>query len=183
MQFKQKKSKKILLTVIPLGIIAVAAVYIFVFNGSLFGWQLRQEDPSNINLGPPTEEEANTGTKIKEKSIEQNQGKPTVGDNTPPAGQTDTISVGFSAINQNEGMLQIRVMIQEVLSEGTCVLTLSQNGKSVTKTADVYPTASISTCRGFDVATSELNSGSWDITVEVTSGERKGHAATNTQIN
>lgn len=184
MHLKQKKSKKTLFVLSASVIIITAALlYIFAFNGAIFGWQFRSDTPSNVNLAPPTDEERDAGQQIKEDAVNQNpQGKPTTEENSAP-NATGTLQVGFSAVNQNEGKLQIRIMIQEVLPSGSCTATFSQDSKIVTKTAAVYPTASISTCQGFDIATSELGTGTWKVTVEVTSGSRKGQVTTDRQIN
>lgn len=182
MKLKQKKSKKPLL--ITVGVVALlvigACIYIFGFNGSIFGWQFRKESTTNLN--PPSKEESQAGQQTKEASVEAAQGKPSTGDDTPTS-DSGMLSVEFSAVNQNQGTLQVRLMIQEVLADGTCTLTLTQDSHAVTKEAALYPTANISTCQGFDIPVSELSAGMWNIAIDIASGSKKGQATTTIQIN
>lgn len=183
MKITQKSNKKIF---IILGVLIVLigglSYYVFALNGNLFGWQFRKEN-SSINMDPPTEEQIKAGEQAKQETVEDDQGKPGAGDDTPTPDTSGPLDVGFSAVNQNGDVLQVRIMVQEVLSSGECTLTLTNGAKTVTKTAAVYPTASISTCKGFDVPVSELSSGAWNLTVDVVSNDRNGKTATGIQIN
>lgn len=184
MKITQKKNKK--LYIIIVGIIVLLAglsYYVFALNGNLFGWQFHKDDASSVNMDPPTTEQVKAGQDAKKETVEENQGKPGTGDDTPTPSPSGALTVGFSAINQNDGKLQIRTMIEEILSSGQCNLTLTDGSKNVTKSAAVYPTASISTCQGFDIPVSELSNGTWNITVNVTSGDRSGQATTSFQVN
>ena len=184
MKITQKKNKKLIIAIAIIAILlAGLSYYVFALNGSLFGWQFHKEEASSINMDPPTDEQVKTGQDAKAQTIEEDQGKPGVGNDTSTPNPSDTITIGFSAINQNDGKLQIRTMIQEVLSTGQCNLTLTDGDKTVSKSATVYPNASISTCQGFDVPVSELSSSTWSITINVTSGDRSGQATTSFQVN
>lgn len=171
---------------IILGFVLLAAgilCYAFILNGSIFGWQFYPNSPTSINLQPPTSTEKETGQQIKKDSVEYNQGKPTNNDSPSSTSPSNAIVVGFSAINQNDTTLQVRTIIQEVLSTGSCDITFQKSDQIVTKTAPVYPNASISTCQGFDIPIEELSPGTWEVTVKITSSNRSGSIATTTQIN
>jgi flagellar basal body-associated protein FliL len=184
MEITQKKSKKIYIIITIIAVfVAALSYYIFAMNGSIFGWKFKKADDSSINLAPPTDEQTKAGQQVKQETIENNQGKPNSSDDTPDTTTSDTLSVGFSAVNQNDNKLQVRIMVQEVPSSGTCTLTLTNGSQTVTKTASVYPTAAISTCQGFDVPVSELSSGAWSVTVDVVSGTKNGRVTTSFQIN
>lgn len=72
--------------------------------------------------------------------------------------------------------LVIRVTIDQVLSSGSCALTLTDASKtkSVTRTADISQNPSSSTCQGFDVPISELKSGEWSMIVKVNGNNKTG---------
>lgn len=178
---KKRNTKIVIVLAIIFVFAASASYYVLALNGAIFGWQLRK-DSSSVDLQPPTEEEKEAGRQVKEDVVEKAEGKPTNSD-IPSSGSSSTIVAGFSAINQNDDALQIRTIIQEVLSSGSCIITLKKDNQTVTKTTSVYPNASISTCQGFDIPTSELSPGTWDITIKVTSDNRDGSATTTTQIN
>ncbi len=82
--------------------------------------------------------------------------------------------INYKAVTN--GSLSIRTTIDQKLSTGTCTLTLTNKttGKTVTKTADVFANPSSSTCKGFDVPTSSLSSGTWNISISVRSGSALG---------
>lgn len=184
MNITQKKNKKLYLIIAAIFVLLAGfSYYVFALNGNLFGWQFRKDETSSVNMDPPTDDQVKAGQNAKEETVEEDQGKPGTGDGTPTPNLSGALTVGFSAVNQNDSKLQVRVMIEEVLSSGQCNLTLTDSSKTVTKSAAVYPTASISTCQGFDIPVSELSNGTWNITVNVISGGRNGQATTSFQVN
>lgn len=93
--------------------------------------------------------------------------------NTPePASLTGVISHA-SVRNDN---LVIRTTINQFLSSGDCSLTLtrSSDSKTVTKRTSIAAGPSTSSCDGFDIPTTELGSGNWDIVINLKSGDRQG---------
>lgn len=71
--------------------------------------------------------------------------------------------------------ITIRVIIDQYLREGNCVLELTSGDVVVySKAANVVPMVSTSSCDGFDVPFSELGSGVFGITVKVEAGEKTG---------
>lgn len=184
MKIKQKNTKKLYIALAVVAVIITGlSYYVFTLNGNLFGWKFRSDETSSINMDPPTKEQVKAGEDTKQETVESDQGKPGTGDDTPTPDPSGALTVGFSAVNQNDGKLQVRIMIDEVLSSGECTLTLTNGNKTVTKTAAVYPTASITTCQGFDVPVSELSNGAWNVTIAVTSGDRNGQSTTSIQVN
>jgi len=75
--------------------------------------------------------------------------------------------------------LQVRVISDELLANGSCVLSLQQNGVSkYEQTVEVFPTARTTTCKGFSVDTASLPKGNYSATVRIISGDRAGQAST-----
>lgn len=184
MKLKQKSSKKVL--IISVSVVALLLIglsyYVFAMNGSLFGWKFRSDTTSDsINLEPPTKEQQQAGSEIKQENIDTN--KPGTGSEVPETPSDATkLSVNFTSVNQNGDTLRARAQISPLISSGTCTLTLTKDSASITKTASVYPTATVTTCQGFDIPTSELSPGMWTLDLDVTSEGKTGHAATSIQV-
>ncbi len=73
------------------------------------------------------------------------------------------------------GVLRVRVNIDQYATGGTCTLNLIQNGKSIYNM--VVPTidsAATATCEGFDVATEGLPKGATKIVIKITAGGKSG---------
>lgn len=94
--------------------------------------------------------------------------------------QTLTGAINYTAVANNN--LVIRTTINQMLDSGTCQLTLTNGTKTVTKTSEIAQNPSSSTCKGFDVPTSELGSGNWNIRIEVNSPNRNGTLTGNTSV-
>jgi len=182
----QKSSKKSLIIGAAILLVVSAAslsYYIFSMNGSIFGWQLNQADPvadsvisptNTVNLEPATNSQKQSGSDAKTATVEKDKAEKTA---------TTDLTVGFTTIDQTKDTLRVRISIQELISNGTCKLTLRKSTDTVTKTAATYATASISTCQGFDIPTSELSKGEWTVDVTVTTASTSGKASTLTKVN
>jgi hypothetical protein len=185
MKLKQTTIRKpiIIATIVAAVIVASSSYYVFAMNGSIFGWKLHKDTSgdSSINLSPATDEEKQAGSDVKQQTADP--GKPDV--SSDPTGNdtagTD-LPITFTAVNQNGAKLQVRAEIQALVSNGTCTLTLTKGGATVTKNAPTQATASVSTCQGFDVATSELSPGTWTLTLNVSADGKTGQASTTTNV-
>ena len=70
--------------------------------------------------------------------------------------------------------LHIRNEISSYLSSGSCVLELSSGAKIVTRSTQIIPSASTSTCMGFDIPISELSPGEWSIKINISGDDKNG---------
>ena len=129
-------------------------------------------DVNTIDFKPPTAEQIETGNDIKDAAIEAESA-------IPPTGE---VTLTITAANQNENVLQIRTLIQATTNSGVCTLTLTMQGKVVTKTAPVQAMSSASTCAGFDIPVSELGKGLWSIDVAFENTTINGSASTTVEI-
>lgn len=167
------KNKKIILPILAvLILLVISGVYLLGFKGSLFGWQPAANKSA---YDAPTKEQVDAGTAVKDASNQNsNSGENPndVGSDHPDKPVTNhgdskaTASLTITAVNQNDGLLQIRTLIGALTNEGTCTLTLTRSGKTIiTRSADVQATTNSTTCKGFDIPVSELSSGEWQATV------------------
>ena len=102
----------------------------------------------------------------KEEIVQYEGGNPNELDNI-------TGVVTYAGVSGND--LMVRVNIDQYLNSGECMLLLSTAGNIVySNVARVIDSASTATCEGFNVPMYLLESGHYNITVEVTSGDKKG---------
>lgn len=189
---KNKSSKKLILTLVILVIVAAgtASAYAYYLNNRTSSdstktpqTELSADDP-NYFAKPdttPVPDIANTkgdpSNKIPVQSTPNSNDQNTP---TPPS----TITGSITSKNKTSTTLQIRVLIDQILSGGTCKLTLTNKstGTTVVKSADILASPSSSTCKGFDIALSELKSGTYDITIAITSESQTGTITGNVGI-
>lgn len=95
---------------------------------------------------------------------------------TPQQNTPATSPIPISITRADGSPLQVGVIINELLSSGTCTLKLSRSGSSdITQTAEVFNGPSYTTCRGFSVE--GVPSGTWKLTVIINSENRSGSAS------
>lgn len=88
---------------------------------------------------------------------------------------TEELSGVISYAGKSGENVVIRVVIDQYLGEGSCVLELTNDDVVVySKETSVIPMVSTSSCDGFDIPLSELGSGLFGITIKVKAGEKAG---------
>ncbi len=182
-------SKKfVAVSIILLAIVLAGGAYGYVYalGGDLFGWTktVAPAPSKSPNLQPATKEQIQSGEAAKQKTINSssNSVKGTVDTSTPSPSPTNgsnpSVNVTITAANEDQTskILQVRAIIGVLTNDGTCTLTLTKGTQTVTKTANVQAQASESTCQGFDVPTSELSTGTWNIALHFENGQYQGDA-------
>ena len=163
MQINKKNHKKLVVILVAL-IVALA--------GGATAWALTRadettkdatDDKPKIDYGKPSDEQIDQGEVIKEDVTKEQE-------NASATSQSVTIT----AANQVDATLSVRALIEPLTDAGNCTIDMtSASGKSYTATVPVQAVSSSSTCAGFDIATSELSPGSWNITVSYVNGDIK----------
>lgn len=164
---KNKLKTPIILTLVAIVLLVAGSfAYVYAFNGSIFGWSATSEENSsqNIDTNAPSDEEIDAGQGIKEDVVNNDQeGKPSQ-DNT---GNAPVLSASITAANQTSDQLQIRTLIESVVTGGTCTLTVAMGETEINQSANIQALANASTCMGFDVPRSSLSPGTWTITITI----------------
>lgn len=177
---KSKAKRSVLLLV---SILLIAGIFYGVFARFTGNWPFTTP-PSNktngqdINYSPPTNDQKTEGERIKERSVDQSNNETA----TPPtANQKKNTPITITAANQNNGKFQVRFLIQS-LDEGTCVLRLTKDSDSVTKTSPTQALPSSTTCQGFDIPLTELSRGEWVYTMTFTGKSYTGSVSNKVTI-
>lgn len=182
MRVQKKSSKKRL-------IIILSIVGVLLIGGGLYAYIAqpfssdKTDDTStkNNDKRTDTDDDSDATANSKNSSDEASTSQPreTEKDIQPDyEGSNPNTSASLTgAINYKSvsgGNLVIRTTINQLLTSGTCTLTLTNGSKTVTRSANIAQNPSSSTCQGFDVPTSELGSGTWSISIAIASGDKTG---------
>lgn len=104
---------------------------------------------------------------VEKKKVTQYEG----GD--PNVAEELTGAVTYAGVT--DGVLMVRVSIDQYLSEGVCELTLVQGGASIySDTASIVGDVSTATCEGFDVPVGGLGGGNVEININLNADGKSG---------
>jgi hypothetical protein len=183
-QKRHKRTKRALLVAFLVVLVAagsVAAVPVIdkVSKGQKDSTSEKKSDnkskPKKSSSSSSSDADAADGS-FKEKA----EAAASAGDQTPP--QSEKLEVMITSKNVSGGKLVISAQISAILGSGECKLVLTNNGNTATKTSGIQAWPQSSTCQGFEVPTSELGSGKWQVNLTVQSGNRSGSASTEVNI-
>ncbi len=190
---KKRFPKKIIAVVSIVLLVSLASiVFVYGFNGNLFGWQSNKGSSSSTDdYKPATPEQQKSGVDIKKDSVnnQQDPSKPSTGSNDIPsnpqsqASGKSTVALDITSHSQTSSTYQIRTLIGATTNEGTCTLTLTKNTSNVTKTAPVSALAKTTTCQGFDIPMTELTAGTWQLNIIFSNSTLTGTATETIIIN
>lgn len=186
-QKQTNKSKKILfISIASLLLVGVLLVFAWKYQqsnetaeGSATTSKQKADETgseSGTTNNPPKSSETNNESiveKEKDKVLEYEGTSP---DSSP----TLTGSINYSAVAGNN--LIIRTTINQIVSSGTCDLTLSNGTKNVTRSSAIAQNPSSSTCQGFDVPVAELSTGTWSIDIKISGDGKVGNLTGSSKI-
>ena len=179
MEIKKKNNRKKIISAIVIVLILAAGVgayYYFTHKSS------SQATHSATSLAPATDQEKAAGNQAKSSNADATKSTTSPSPSPSSASGITTVSVNTTANAQNGSIYQLRYLINAVVSNAMCTLTLTQGSSTVTKTASTQALAQSSTCVGFDIPTSSLGSGSWQATMVVSGGNVAGSVTNTIQV-
>ena len=135
-------------------------------------------------------EQNTNGAQIKQQSLQNTEkGTGQSGSDQPPSptpqpNAKSIVDVVFTASNQSDSTVQIRVLVSAVDSDGSCALTLtsSSSGTVINKQSGVQALSTTSTCQGFDIPLGELHTGTWSVSVLYENPNLTGSASTTIEV-
>lgn len=178
---RTRKSRKWISRLFFLLLIVAACVLCYFVWDAYFrdkspkGDDLKQQDSSVETKTDDKKEEDKTEQKDEKEKVPQYDGDDP---NTAP-GLTGAIT--YAGVSN--GYLRIRVNIDQYLASGSCNVILTRGSTQVySDYANIVSSASTSTCEGFDIPVASLGSGSTQIKVTFSSGDRSGAVTGETSI-
>lgn len=177
---KNKKQKTLWIILIIISILAIylaSAKYFAFFPFASNQPKSNVDSPTKLKTEQTPEkttpDKAEQPDQSPEREIEKDL--PTQYEGEDPNSSTNlTGTITYKAVS--DGQLVLRTNINQSLGSGSCVLKLthSSSGRVVTKQVNIIANPSSATCEGFNVATSELGSGLWNINIRISSSGKTG---------
>ena len=171
---RRRRNKKWLKAILFLILIIVAGVICFLVWDSYF-----KDDNSEVEsevIEQPIVEQGKTEAESEvEESVEVVEKEEVLQyDGADPNESVDLTGV-ITYTNVANGVLTIRVNIDQYISSGSCELALVRGGAEIySETVQMIDSASTSTCKGFDVSTDGLGSGSTSIIINLSGDNKNG---------
>lgn len=165
---RRRKSKKWIGVALFLVLLVVAGVICFLVFESYFKEEEVAPEPEMPVVVEPEEEKDETEEIVarKEEIVQYEGENPNKADNL-------TGVVTYAGVN--DGVLRVRVNIDQYLAEGSCSLALVRGGATIyTEEAGIIDSAATATCEGFDVPVSGFSSGMTQIVITISSGGKTG---------
>ena len=166
---RRKRKKSWISWVAIIVLLIVAGVVCFLVWENYFKDEEKKETGEGIVevIDEKEDDENKDEEPVKKEEVVQYEGE------NPNSLESLTGVITYAGVSGDK--LMIRLNIDQFLEGGECMLLLATAGNTVySNTARVIDSATTSTCEGFDVPLSLLESGSYNITVEVESGAKKG---------
>lgn len=160
MVIKQKSKKTLLVALAMILIISILLLVTYLTNRGAQNDNptVIQDSKSKDFNTPATNDEIDDGKITKENSI------------NPPPNNSSGAALTVSA-NKVESYIQIHTQIDEITASGSCTLTLSSGSTIIEKgSVEIQPLPEYSTCKGWDIAISDLPTGTWTVKVIYSAG-------------
>lgn len=190
MKIKQKGTKKqriikIIILIMLITILSGGTLgYLFISGNSVLGWTpYPKQQSSSKDNNPPSTEQINNGQNIKDQSI-KNSGSSGSDQPLTPIPQTDGRNmVGLtitSIIKADASLIKISTLISYLDQSGSCSLVVKDSRASTmySSTVGVQAMSSSSTCKGFDVPTTNLSPDTYTFNLKYTSADNKNYGST-----
>lgn len=149
----------------PFKKLIVPAIAVILIAGGVYVYASSNNSSGNTPKDTETTQPAPVNDPVPEGEVPTNAtNKENLGNE--PETNTDGPLVTITAASINGSMLQVRALIQGVVTDGTCDLSVTQNGVEILKkSAGVQAGPSTSTCQGFDVDISDIPNGDTSLVV------------------
>lgn len=166
-----KKRSIAIITLVTTVVIACAVILYLYFSRLAPNNPPAAVEPDTTTAKPPENGSDNTPPPTQQRETEK---KPLQRTDIPADQSSRSLSGSISYQAVVDGQLILRTTMDQMLTSGTCTLVLKKADRTVTKTSQIIPNPSSSSCAGFSVPLTELGAGKWLIDIRVSSGERTG---------
>lgn len=177
------KNKKIVTLISVIVLLAAGGGVIFYYsqNTSIEDTPLTT-DPitQDINTDPPTEEEKQAADDSKERIVREEEQR------SSQQGSKRQVKPIISSWGQSSsGSLEVNGFVSEIIETGgTCTLTISKNGTTLSAKSAGSADAQTTTCGEMIIGSGSLSPGQWSATLAYTSSKAEGKSnPTTVEIN
>ena len=182
---ERRRSKKWLYLVFMILLLILAGVVVFLVWDSYFKEPSETSDNEmSNNVAQVSEakkqdvvskaESEKMETVEKEKVVQYEGGDPN---------EMEKLTGVMTYAAVNDGVLMVRVNIDQYLASGTCELAILTGGTNIySATANIIDSAATATCEGFNVPVSETWSGALQIVVYLSADGKTGEIAGEVQL-
>lgn len=134
--------------------------------------------------------EKDDGAEISQKTLVQEENKPVESSKNDDGAEDEKKVKLYEGEDPNEleglsgvityagaidGVVMIRVNIDQYLGGGSCVLSLLNEGVTMyEEVANIVSSASTATCEGFDIPVDQLSNGEYEIVIKIESNGKTG---------
>lgn len=159
------RNKKILLPLVVL--VTLALLLVILEKTRVTNFIKLNPEPAVTNQGPTPEQKqqaAEADANAKKQLIES----PDPSTSTPNKNPATENTIDLSTQQEANGTVTVFTKLSGYTS-GTCNLNITNGGKTTTQAAAIYYQPEFSSCAGFSVPISSAGSGTWSLTLTVTS--------------
>ncbi|MDR0591052.1 MAG: hypothetical protein LBG75_00575 [Candidatus Nomurabacteria bacterium] len=181
-QKKHKRTKRTLLVTLLVVLVAAGSVGAVAIIDKNSNKQSSSSEETSSKSKDQSKEKGSTKNADSEDPSFKEKAEEAAKDGSSSQPEGATLDVAITGKNVSGGKLYISVMIGAVTNSGECKVTLTKGSAVVTKTSGINAMPQSSSCQGFEVPVSELSSGTWQIGLVVTTGNRTGQAQTEVSI-
>lgn len=173
------RNKKIL---IPLSVfVALGLLLVVLEKTNVTDYIKLKPNSKNTAQGPTPEQkqqEAEANAAAKKQHVENEASNPPTGSpTTPSSGKVD-----MSTKQESNGTVTVFTEITGY-GDGTCNLTVTNGTRTTTQSANVVYQSEYSSCAGFSVPISSVGTGTWSLTLTVTSNGSSASKTISAQVN
>ena len=171
---RRKSQKWIIGGLILVLLVAVGVGAAVIWNNE--HQESKQEDKTEMTKEEKAEDaekkDSETEEEYSERMAEQKKVKQYEGED-PNKAEELTGAITYAGVNN--GVLMIGMNIDQFLSEGNCTLSLMRGGDVIySADAKIIAEVSTSTCDGFNIPVSGLDSGPTEIVIKLSAGGKTG---------
>ncbi len=170
MIIKNKNNHKklfILLSLLAVALIGLAGWFVFAGDD-----HTAEDQAETINLDPPSEAEIRAGEQAEQEANQDDERQTTSDSNKK---QTVNPIISTWVQNQQNNNLEVNGFVSDVIEGGgTCTLTLTRQGQTVTESKSANPDAQTTTCGMIVVQWSKLSAGTWTAHLAYLSSKYEG---------
>lgn len=185
---KQKKDRLKTFAVITVVILFLIGIVIAWQHEQIINWLSNNNDTSKqTGSDSATSSGNNNDTTEQSGNDDADDGKGTNTDNeaeTDKESPINTVKVVINDASQYDSIIEVRSYVEGVVeTSGTCKLTFTKGGQTLTRTTNPLANPSYTTCETVDIPVSEFPSkGTWNLNIDYLSTSSKGSASATVEV-